>query len=271
VYPREAKLCPGKCAGLLVVPLMCLPGLSLNLKPVSEHIQSAEIFRARLDEVRARIADACSRASRNADHVTVIGVTKTFPADVVRMAASEGLLDFGENRVQELAEKAVDVPGRLTGGPVRWHLIGPLQRNKARRALELVDSFHALDSERLATDLDRRAGEADRRLDCFVQVNVSGEDTKAGLAPAGVHDFIDRVAGLVNLRIVGLMTLASPVNDPENVRPEFRMLRRLRDEYAGVGKDHLRLLSMGMSSDFEVAVEEGATHVRIGSLLFGPR
>ncbi|QXD14824.1 YggS family pyridoxal phosphate-dependent enzyme [Rhodocaloribacter litoris] len=223
--------------------------------------------------VRARIERACRRAGRSPDEVTLIGVTKTFPVEAVAAARAAGLEDFGENKVQELVEKAGRIPGALHGGPVRWHMIGHLQRNKARDVVRHADVFHALDSRRLAEALERRAADAGRVLPCFVQVNVSGEPSKFGLDPGAVHPFLDALAACEHLHVVGLMTLAAPADDPEDVRPQFRLLRRLLETYDARDNPQvdLRYLSMGMTGDFEVAVEEGATHVRIGTALFGAR
>jgi pyridoxal phosphate enzyme (YggS family) len=237
----------------------------------------AAAIRHRADEARARIAAACERAGREPGAVRLVAVSKTFPLDVVRAGIEAGLTDFGENRVQELEEKAGAIPGALNGGAIRWHLIGPLQRNKAKKTLEHADCFHALDSDRLAKELDKRAAEVERVFPCFVQVNVSDEDTKSGLAPTDVHAFLDRFAAFDHLRIVGLMTLAAPVETDDEletvVRPQFRRLRTLAETYDASANPRvdLRRLSMGMSGDFEVAVEEGATDVRLGSALFGER
>ncbi len=234
-------------------------------------------IRARAEAVRARIAAACERAGRDPSAVRLVAVTKTFPVEVVRAGIEAGLTDFGENRVQELEEKAGAVPGEVAGGAVRWHLIGSLQRNKAKKAVEIADAFHALDSDRLAKELDKRAAQAGRVLPCFVQVNVSDEATKSGFAPEDVHAFLDRLAGFEHLRVVGLMTLAAPVETDDEletvVRPQFRRLRTLAETYDASNNPRVALdrLSMGMSGDFEVAVEEGATDVRVGSLLFGAR
>lgn len=226
----------------------------------------------RLAHVRERIAAACDRAGRSPDDVTLVAVTKTFPVAVVEAAVAVGLRDFGENRVQELVEKAEAIPGEEAGGEVRWHLIGHLQRNKAKDALRAADVFHALDSPRLADTLERRAEQAGRVLPCLVQVNVSGEASKEGVAPEETHAFLDAVSALPHLRVEGLMTLAAPVETDEAletvVRPQFQLLRRLAETAPG---GPLPVLSMGMSGDYEVAVEEGATHVRLGSALFGPR
>ena len=233
-------------------------------------------IRRRADGVRARIDAACERAGRDPAGVRLIAVTKTFPLEVVRAGIEAGLTDFGENRVQELEEKGAAVPGELNGGGVRWHLIGPLQKNKINKTLEVADAFHALDSDRLAEHIDKRAARAGRVLPCFVQVNVSGEDSKSGVAPEETHAFVDRLGQWEHLRIVGLMTLAAPAETEEElesvVRPQFRQLRTLAESYDGAASGiTLNRLSMGMSGDFEVAVEEGATDVRIGSALFGER
>ncbi len=221
-----------------------------------------------LEQVQARIAAACQRAGRPVDAVTLVAVSKTFPVEVVEAARKAGLHNFGENRVQELVSKADRLPGMVAGGTVCWHLIGHLQRNKAKDAVRVADVFHALDSFRLAEELDRRCAEAGRVLPCFGQVNVSEEDSKSGIAPDETHAFLDQVATLPHLRLLGLMTLAAPTDDPEAVRPQFRLLRTLRDTWQ---EGRLPYLSMGMSGDFEVAIEEGATHVRVGSALFGSR
>ena len=226
----------------------------------------------RLEVLRERIAQACRRAGRAPDDVTLVGVTKKFPVEVITAARRAGLRDFGENRVQELIEKAAALPGMIQGGDIRWHMVGHLQRNKARDVVASADVFHALESLRLAAELDRRAAQADRILPCFVQVNVSGEVSKFGLDPGDVFDMLERLAAYERLRIVGLMTLAAPVVDPEDVRPQFRRMRQIFERYNQADPPHpMSYLSMGMSGDYEVAIEEGATHVRLGTALFGPR
>ena len=225
----------------------------------------------RAAHVRERIAEAARRAGRDADDVTLVAVTKTWPLETVRAAAAAGLRDLGENRVQELVEKAEALPGEAEGGGVRWHLIGSLQRNKARDAAAHADLFHALDSVRLADALEKRAAEAGRVLPVLVQVNVSGEDAKHGVAPEAAHDLLAEAASYPHLRPVGLMGMAAMAEDERDlerlVRPAFRRLRGLFE----TAPRPLSVLSMGMSGDFETAVEEGATHVRVGTALFGPR
>ena len=230
-------------------------------------------IRRRIEEVRERVEQACQRAGRDASEVTLIGVSKTFALRYVDAAREADLRDFAENRVQDLEEKAEQLPGAHAGGPVNWHFVGHLQRNKVKTAIKYCDTFHALDSPRLARELEKRLERIDRTLPVFVQVNVSGEESKYGLPPSRLHEYLDSLAEYDHLRVRGLMTIASLVDDPEEVRPEFRLLRDLYDRY----DDHdnpsveLEALSMGMTNDFEVAIEEGATHLRVGRAIFGPR
>ncbi len=214
----------------------------------------------RHSQVHERIAKACHRAGRDVGEITLIAVTKTWPPEIVEAALEAGLTDFGENKVQELIAKAPLFP------TANWHMIGHLQRNKARQVVAHAREFHALDSLRLAKALNRHAELAERALPCFVQVNVSGEDSKFGLRPPLVDEFMARLRDLEHLRLIGLMTLASP--NVRKVREEFRLLRSIRSRYVHLGCQYL---SMGMSGDYEIAIEEGATHVRVGSALFGPR
>lgn len=230
---------------------------------------------ARAAAVRERIERAARRAGRAPSDVTLVAVTKTHPVETVRAAVAAGLVHLGENRVQELLEKAAAVPGRHAGGDVCWHLIGSLQRNKARDAAAVADLVETVDSERLALALAARAEAAGRVLDVLVQVNISGEAAKSGVPPEAAHALLATVAASGALRPVGLMGIAAPAADDAEaervVRPAFASLRRLRDAYPGPGRDVLEVLSMGMSGDLEIAVEEGATHVRVGSALFGSR
>lgn len=226
-----------------------------------------ETIAARAAEVGERIERARARAGR-ADPVTLVAVTKTHPADVVRAAIAAGIGDVGENRVQEMDAKVAEVGRRA----VRWHLIGHLQRNKAARAVALADLVHSLDSERLAEALSAAAVEAETVVPCLVQVNTSGEASKYGLEPDGALERIGRMAELPGLRLEGLMTMAPFTDDERVVRRTFAALRELRDDAARQLPGFSgRELSMGMSNDFEAAVEEGSTLVRVGSSLFGDR
>ncbi len=210
--------------------------------------------------VRARIAAAAARVGRDPAGVRLVGVSKTFPAEAVAAAVRAGLTDIGENRVQEAMAKraALDAAGLR---PV-WHLVGHLQTNKVKPALQIFDILHSIDSLRLAEALNRHATQP---VDVLIEVNVAGEATKFGFAPDEVAEAVRHLQRLEHLRVRGLMTVAPQVADPEQVRPVFRALRALRDATG------LAELSMGMTDDFEVAVEEGATMVRIGRAIFGPR
>jgi pyridoxal phosphate enzyme (YggS family) len=213
-----------------------------------------------LEAVRERIARAAERAGRRPEDVLLIGVSKTVDVERIRAGVAAGLRALGENRVQE-AKAKVEVLGR----PVEWHLIGHLQTNKVRDAVELFDVVHSLDRLDLARELDRRAHGRGRPLRTLLQVNVGGEESKGGFGPDDVPAALDEVGRLPGLRVVGLMTIPPIVSDAEAARPWFRMLAGLAKR-AGVTE-----LSMGMSADFEVAIEEGATMVRVGTAIFGPR
>ena len=223
---------------------------------------STGAFAERLAAVRAAIDRAAGRSGRPASAVRLIGATKTVPAAVVNAALSAGLVEFGENRVQEAAQK---IP--LVGGTPRplWHLIGPLQTNKVTKAVALFDCVQSVDSLRLAEKLDRARGEA-ARLTVLVEVNVSGEASKHGVSPADAPGLVEAIRERCpHLVLAGLMTVGPLVERPDEARPAYRELARLARQF-GLGE-----LSMGMSGDFEVAVEEGATMVRVGSALFGAR
>lgn len=226
-----------------------------------------DALRARLDAVRERIARAAERAGRTASSVRLVAVSKTYPVEHVRAAARAGQVDFGENKVQEGLQK---IPA-TTDIPIRWHVIGHLQSNKARKAVDAFDWIQAVDSLALLRKIDDAAVQASRRPKVLVQVDLAGEATKFGAPPAEVPALFD--ADLKAAELVGLMLLPPAVDDPNEARPWFRRLVALRDTLAGSGVPATRLaeLSMGMSHDFEVAIEEGATIVRVGSAIFGER
>jgi len=213
----------------------------------------------RIQSVQGKIEAAAARSHHGPRPVTLIAVTKHHTAEAVEAVAAAGILDVGENRVQEALEKATRVTAEL-----RWHLIGRLQRNKVRRALELFGTVHAVDSPRLLGAI----GATERALDIFLQVNVSGEQSKGGVSPADIADLLREARKWPQLRVLGLMTMAPYDENPEAARPHFRTLRELRDDLNRAGcSPPMECLSMGMSGDYEVAVEEGATHVRIGSAI----
>jgi len=217
----------------------------------------------RVARVRQRVDRAAERAGRSPAEVTIVAVSKGFPPSAIEEAAAAGIAHLGENRVQEAAAK---IPG-LGSLPATWHLVGHLQSNKAKTALELFDIIHSVDSLHLAEVLSHRAqtGAAQQPLPVLLEVNVTGEASKFGFPAGEVAAATQAVARLPRLDLRGLMTVAPFVNDPEAVRPVFRELRCLRDALG------LRELSMGMTADFEVAIEEGATLLRIGRAIFGER
>ncbi|MDB4949276.1 MAG: alanine racemase domain protein [Gemmatimonadetes bacterium] len=222
---------------------------------------------ARVEEVRERIERARERAGRT-EAVTLVAVTKTHPAQAVRDAIAAGLADVGENRPQELEEKV----GEVGRDAVRWHLIGHLQRNKAARALPCFDLLHSLDSLRLAETLSKAAVDQGRTVRVLVQVNTSGEETKGGWGADEAMDAVGRVVALPGLSVEGMMTMAPFTADEAAVRGTFRRARALWERAAAEVQGFRALhLSMGMSNDFEAAVEEGSTLVRVGSVLFGER
>jgi len=218
----------------------------------------------RIEATLAAVAAACERAGRDPGEVTLIGITKTFPVAAIEEALAAGVLDFGENRAQELMPKVREAESRGLG--LRWHFVGHLQRNKVREVLPHIAALHSLDSARLAAEIDREAMRgAGGRLPCYLEVNISGEATKQGIGPEELGPLLTQVASYSHIEVAGLMTVAPQVPDPEQVRPVFRALRELALAHG------LRGLSMGMSEDYPVAVEEGATAIRIGRALFGPR
>jgi pyridoxal phosphate enzyme (YggS family) len=225
-------------------------------------------IRGRLADVRARIARAAGRAGRDPAAIRLVAVSKTFDADHVRAAADAGQIDFGENKIQE----ALDKMAATADLPIRWHLIGHLQSNKAKK-VGRFDIIHSIDTAALVRKVDEAAVLAGRRIDVLVQVDLAGEATKHGAREEDLRPIVDAGADAHAIRVVGLMLLPPAVDDPEGSRPYFRALREVRGRLVagGVASSTLQELSMGMSHDYEVAVEEGATMVRVGSAIFGCR
>jgi len=214
----------------------------------------------RLGEIRARVAAACGRAGRPFESVTLVAVSKLKPAALIREAYEAGQRDFGENYAQELRDKAAELAG-LEG--LRWHAIGPLQTNKVKYVARAAHAFHALDRMDVARELSKRRAEA--ALPCYVEVNLGGEQSKSGLAPEGLGAFLEEARTLPGLKVEGLMALPPPTEDLEQARGYFRHLRELARAQGLTG------LSMGTTHDFELAIEEGATLVRVGTAIFGER
>ncbi len=221
---------------------------------------------ANLEHLRRRIATACARAGRDPAAVTLLAVSKGQPPEVVRAAADLGLTLFGENKVQEARAKIPLCPGRL-----HWHLVGHLQSNKARDAVQWFEMIQSLDRLALAAELQKQAEKAAKKVPVLLEVNVAGEASKFGYRPEQLLAELRDLNAFPRLDIQGLMTLAPWTPDPEKVRPVFRRLRELKAECEQRLGAPLAHLSMGMSGDFEVAIEEGATLIRIGTALFGPR
>ena len=230
-------------------------------------------MRARLEAINQRIAAACGRAGCQVSEITLVAVSKTVPAARIREAIEAGVRTLGENRVQEAAAKIPELSAISADYKVQWHLIGRLQSNKARRAVELFDAVHSVESLKLAERLDNIAGESGRRLPVFIEVNLGGEGSKAGAAPDEVLLLCEQISKFANLELKGLMAVPPFFDDPEDARPFFQRLRRMRDRVgrAGAAGEQFKDLSMGMSNDFEVAIEEGATFIRVGTALFGAR
>jgi len=229
-----------------------------------------ELLAVRLADVRARLAAATQRSGRQSDQVRLIAISKTHPAPVIQQAIELGATDLGENRVQEAEGKIAEI-GREK---VRWHLVGHLQANKSRRAVSLFDVIHSLDTVDLARRLDRLCVEEGRdSLPVLIQVDLGHEETKSGIDESEITHLVESLGPLTRVKLIGLMTLPPFFDDPEQSRPFFRRLRELRDELnrRGAFGDRTGELSMGMTHDFEVAIEEGATMVRVGTAIFGAR
>jgi len=226
----------------------------------------SEVLEKNLQLVETRVARACVRAGRPRSAVEIVAVSKTHPPEAVRQAASMGVRIFGESKIQEARAKIPE-----SGGGLRWDFIGHLQSNKAREAVQLFELIHAVDSPKLAEILDKEADQAGKNQCVLLEVNVSGEKSKFGIKPDQLAASLAAINGLTHLTVEGLMTIAPFSDDQEKARPFFRCLRELRDRAqceTGIPLPHL---SMGMTGDFEVAIEEGATLVRIGTALFGKR
>ncbi len=220
----------------------------------------------RLQAIHDRIGEAAKRASRKIEDISLVAVSKTHPPESIREALDEGQRIFGENRVQELLSKSPLLPSSI-----RWHLLGHLQSNKIRKILPVCELIHGVDSLELAREIDRIAGELGLFPRILLEVNVSGEGTKFGFKPEALRQEMDTLLTLPKLQVEGLMTIAPYTEEPEETRPVFAALRTLRNELADSAGAPLTTLSMGMSGDFEIAIEEGSTLVRVGTAIFGER
>jgi len=221
-----------------------------------------------IQQIKKRIEAAAERSGRNPEDIYLIAVTKNFSAELIQEAVDNGIVFLGENRVQE-AKSKVD----LVKGNIEWHLIGHLQRNKVKTAIDIFTMIQSLDSWRLAEEIQKRAQQADKVIDVLVQVNIGSEETKYGIDPDDTEVFIEKVATLPNLKVRGLMAIAPFKENPEDVRAYFMHLREIFQSIKEKSIENVSMeyLSMGMSNDFEVAIEEGANMVRIGTGIFGTR
>jgi pyridoxal phosphate enzyme (YggS family) len=229
------------------------------------------LIAAKLEMVRQRIDDAAQRAGRRGNEITLVAVSKTHPIDVIAAAYAAGQRDFGENRLEELWPKVQEAQ-QLGLSEIRWHLIGTIQSRKSADAIGPFVLIHSVDRLKLANRLHREAASVGKTIDVLLEVNVSGEESKHGFAPDGVLAAVPELLKLTGLSVKGLMTMAPFVTDSEETRPVFRRLRELREQIVAAHPGVMwHELSMGMTNDFEVAVEEGATLVRVGSAIFGTR
>ncbi len=221
-----------------------------------------------IKETYKKINSAAEKANRNSREIKLIAVTKTVGTDVINEAINLGITDIGENRVQELLKKYDAI-----GDKVNWHMIGHLQKNKVKYIIDKVTLIHSVDSYSLAVEIDKRAKQAGKIMDCLLQVNVSGEESKFGLEPCKIEELLNKLSLLKNIRILGLMTIAPFVAEAEEIRKVFKDLKKLSLDIAGkkIHNISMEYLSMGMSNDFEIAIDEGSNYVRIGSKIFGER
>ncbi len=225
-------------------------------------------LRQNIIDIKSRIKVAAEKSGRNPEDIQLVAVTKNFPPEVVQKAVDNGLVLLGENRVQEARNKI-----ELVKGNVKWHLIGHLQRNKVKMSIDMFSMIQSMDSLSLAKEIQKRAEQAEQIIDVLVQVNIGREKTKYGIDPTDTESFIEKVALFPNLKVRGLMAIAPFKQNPEEVRPYFRHLKSIFEsiKQKSIKNVDMNYLSMGMSNDFEVAIEEGANMVRIGTGIFGAR
>ena len=219
-----------------------------------------------LMELRGRIAEACEQYDRDADDISILAVTKRFPASVVQTVVAAGLTDIGESRIQEAGDKITEL-----GTIARYHMIGHLQTNKVKKAVELFDVIQSVDSFKLAEEINRRIGEVGRTIECLVQVNVSGEENKFGTSPESAIELMEKIHQLPSIDLIGLMAIGPLTDDETRIRESFQTARLLFQQGCDLFGDSYDTLSMGMSDDFPLAIAEGSTMIRVGTGLFGPR
>ncbi|MBD3258734.1 YggS family pyridoxal phosphate-dependent enzyme [candidate division GN15 bacterium] len=221
---------------------------------------------ANLTELRGRLAEACEEYDRDVDDITLVAVTKTHPASIIHTAVAAGLTEIGESRVQEAEPKIKEV-----GHVARYHMIGHLQTNKAKKAVELFDVIQSVDSLKLAEEISRRASEIERTIECLVEINVSGETSKYGAPPEEAVNLIKQVHGMPGVKLTGVMTIGPLTDDEDDIREAFARCREIFKQGRDIVGDDFDCLSMGMSEDFPLAIAEGSTMIRVGTGIFGPR
>ncbi|SHI73540.1 hypothetical protein SAMN02745751_00946 [Dethiosulfatibacter aminovorans DSM 17477] len=219
-----------------------------------------------VDEILQNIKEACEKSNRSQDEITLIAVTKTVDVDAMIEARKLDLKNFGENKPQELVRKF-----DFFDEEIRWHMIGHLQRNKVKYIIDKVELIHSLDNMKLAEEIQKQSVKHDKVMDVLIEINIGNEISKHGISPDELFDFVDKVKELKNIRIKGLMTVAPYMIDAEEVRPYMKKMKSLFDQLKAIEGDCIDTLSMGMSNDYKIAIEEGATMVRIGSSIFGER
>lgn len=227
-----------------------------------------EYLKLNIDEIKSKIERACEKAGRSTDEVTLIGVTKTIDEDIINASLGYGISDIGENKVQEVTRKY----DQINKG-VKWHLIGHLQTNKVKYIIDKVDLIHSVDSLKLAKEIDKRAKQHKKIMEVLIQVNIAVEDSKFGIGQDKLKVLIEEVAQLEHVKVMGLMNIAPFYGDPERARDDFKVMKKLFDEMSDltVNNVEMKYLSMGMTGDYEVAVEEGANLLRVGTGIYGAR
>ncbi|TRZ96385.1 YggS family pyridoxal phosphate-dependent enzyme [bacterium] len=230
------------------------------------------MIKENISRIKERISLVCSKNKLRAESITIVAVAKGRTPEQIQSALQSGIVDIGENRVQEAFLKYSDLIPKTYGlTPIKWHMVGHLQTNKVKAAVEMFDLIHSVDSLGLAKSIDRQSAQINKIQDILLQVNISGEASKSGFSKQEIEEAASEIAGLKNIKVKGLMTIAPIVVDPQEARPYFRSLRELRDKINALQITHntLHFLSMGMSDDFEVAIEEGSNMLRLGRLIFG--
>jgi pyridoxal phosphate enzyme (YggS family) len=226
------------------------------------------MIKENLDNIWKKIESVCNKSGRNLNEITLVGVTKTFSSNVIMEAVEHKLFDLGESKVQELISKKDDIPDI-----VRWHFIGHLQKNKVKHIADFIHLIHSVDSFELAKEIDKHANKNRRQIPILVQINISNEETKFGVESENVYKLVKEISQLENIKVQGLMTIGTYYEDIELSRTNFRKLKNIFDELklSTLNNAEMKHLSMGMSHDFTVAIEEGATMIRVGTALFGER